>query len=294
VVYLCLEDHENEVRRAFRQLGTVADDPIRLFIGGADPNHSVHGLKELIGEHNPVLVVIDTLGKFLTIRDFNDYGAVNQILEPVLRVVRESQCHVLFTHHAPKNDRGGGDDVLGSTAFFGNVDTVVKMKKQPNGARIVSAEQQRYGADLPPTTLILDPDTGWMRPTEVAPAAPRPARIRAAILESFAFGEKTQAEIRDCVTGRSEDILTALAELETDGEILRSGRGVRGDPIRYSRPDESDSVPCSHPIKEPDSERNPEGRQGPARADNGPRPAANRSHPDPGLNPDSAENEVEK
>ncbi len=93
VIYVALEDKRGEVRDHFSVMG-ASDEPIHLHIGAvpSDPNKV---LAEWIEEHDPVLVIIDTLLRFVFVMDANDYAVVNRALTPLLTLVRASGCHIL-------------------------------------------------------------------------------------------------------------------------------------------------------------------------------------------------------
>ncbi len=259
VIYVCHEDLPKEVRKSFKKLGLTRDDRVFVSCGIVDRNKAVQGLRELIDEYAPVLVVVDTIGKFLPIKDFDNYGEVNRAFGPLLQVVRDAGgCHVMFLHHSPKAVRGGGDDVLGSTAFFGNVDTVINMSMEGQARRrFASAEQQRYGAHLARTELTMEAGTDRIIASpDGSPGSPDGLdRIRAEIRRVLEQGTKSRTEIKNAVCGRDETVMAALDAMVEAGDLAETGQGVRGDAKRYSlRPSPlptSDSVPCSHPIEEP-------------------------------------------
>jgi hypothetical protein len=147
---------------------------------------------------------------------------------------------------------------LGSTAFFGNVDTVINMVME-SGRRYASAEQQRYGAHLGKTELLMEPETDRVVVADGPQATPDSSvRIRAEIRSSLQQGTKTTEEIKVLVGGKTESVLDVLTGMVESGEILGTGKGVRGDPKRYSlKPSPSptsDSVSHSAPVEKPDRE----------------------------------------
>ena len=71
-------------------------------------------------------------------------------------------AHILCVHHAGKGERTGGDALLGSTALFGAVDTLLMMKRRDQVRTIET--MQRYGEDNDETVVHLDTETGIVTP----------------------------------------------------------------------------------------------------------------------------------
>lgn len=101
-------------------------------------------------------MIVDVLQKFCRIKELNDYAQVTNALEPLMAIARDENCHILLTHHAGKADRQDGDDILGSTALLGGVDTLIQMKKRDRRRTFFTI--QRYGDDLSETVVELTPD----------------------------------------------------------------------------------------------------------------------------------------
>jgi RecA-family ATPase len=153
VFYLALEEKRAEVRRHFRAMGATSDDPIYVFCA-TSPADGLVQLHEAIKDIKPILVIIDPLFRLIRIKDGNDYAAVTNALEPLHALARQTGAHVLAVHHLGKGDRQGGDAVLGSTALFAAVDTLLIMKRSDKYRTLSSI--QRYGTDLEEITLQYD------------------------------------------------------------------------------------------------------------------------------------------
>ena len=105
VVYLGLEEKRGEVLRHFRQMGMGKSPMLRFYVKPA-PEQSLARLLEDIEDVRPVLVIIDPLFRFTRFKDGNDYAEATNRLEPLLAAARETNAHLLFTHHSKKS--GGG------------------------------------------------------------------------------------------------------------------------------------------------------------------------------------------
>ena len=137
-------------------MGARDDDEIHIFCASS-PADGLAQLREAMKEIKPVLVIVDPLFRFVRVRDGNDYAAVTNALEPLHALARETAAHVLAVHHLGKDDRQGGDAVLGSTALFAAVDTLLLMKRNDKFRTLSSI--QRYGMDLEEITLDYDEGT---------------------------------------------------------------------------------------------------------------------------------------
>ena len=141
----------------------------------------------------------------------------------------------MAVHHNRKGAGDvAGDEVLGSTSLFAGVDTLLSLKRSTEDDRIISSTQ-RYGADMEPTLLTLDPVTMWISTagTRAKTAARETAQHVFDFLANAA--EKTPTnEIVNGVDHRRTQVLAALKLLLGEGRIVRSGSGKRNDPHLYA------------------------------------------------------------
>lgn len=229
VVYLALEEKRGEVKKKLEAIGGQVEN--LFFHFGAAPVDAVASVSNLISQTKARLLVIDVLQKFIRVRDLNDYAVVTNALEPLLTAARESGCHVLLTHHAGKADRPDGDEVLGSTALLGGVDTLVSIKKRETRRSFFTI--QRYGDDTAETVIELHPDgrldaIGNRQEVEIEETCP-------AILEAIGDAVTTRDEILDRVERKRSVVLKALAKLCDEKRVERSGSGKKGEPFTYKK-----------------------------------------------------------
>lgn len=125
VFYLALEEKRSEVKRHFRAMG-ARNEPILIFCAPS-PEDGLRQLRTAAEKEKPSLIIVDPLFRFTRIKDGNDYAAVTTALEPLHTLARETAAHVLAVHHEGKRGGDGGDGVLGSTALFAAVDTLLTM-----------------------------------------------------------------------------------------------------------------------------------------------------------------------
>lgn len=148
-----------------------------------------------------------------------------------MAMAREENCHILLTHHAGKADRQDGDDILGSTALLGSVDTSIHIKKRDKRRSFFTI--QRYGEDTPETVIELKADgrleaVGSRQEVEVRETVPL-------ILEALTEGSLVEKEIWERVGRNHETVAKALRQLVEEGPVSRTGSGKKGDPYRYEK-----------------------------------------------------------
>lgn len=232
VLYLALEGRLSELRRAFAAMGATSDDQI-LFHVARTPKDAIAWLERTVRANRPVLIIVDTFQRFAHLKDLNDYALVTNALDPLTHLARESGSHLMLVHHAKKSGGTDGDAVLGSTALFGAVDTLLEMRSR-NGVRSLSTIQ-RYGENLDPTIIALDSATCRLSAQGSAADADF-GRIEAAMLQHFA--SVTEAETRDevfaAVEGRATVKVAVLKALVDSSKVARTGDGKRSNPFRYS------------------------------------------------------------
>ena len=170
VIYLALEDDENEVRRRLRTMNVTADAPLFVDCGGhpfESDKEAIGWLAEQIEATKAVLCVIDPLFRFLKPRSITNYASVTQMIEPLLAVARKQRCHILTAHHTTKASRASRDpmaSILGSVAIFGAVDAAFVIGEVGDSMPCFSAYRRittrlKYGRGFPwrPTIAMPNP-----------------------------------------------------------------------------------------------------------------------------------------
>lgn len=230
VIYLCLEEKRAEVARHFKQMN--ASGPNIIIHTGRAPSDALEALALAIEQHSPGLILIDPLSRFVRVADFNSYGDVTRGLEPLIDLARtsECQCHIMAVHHNGKGEREGGDALLGSTGFFGAVDTLLTMKKRDRARTLETV--QRYGEDIPETVVHLNDETGIVSPGGDMQALMLKER-KDAVLDNLGDEPLTEGDIKERIGGNQGLTSKAVRALHEEGRVERTGGGKKGDPYRY-------------------------------------------------------------
>jgi len=167
--------------------------------------------------------------RWVPVNDANDYTEMSRVTEAIATMARMSGSHIMMLHHASKADRDVGDAVLGSTAIFGSVDTLLAMRSK-DGRRTLES-RQRYGNDMEETVLELNQGTGLLMAAGSLEEVEQ-RDVREAILGHAQDGMSRQ-QIVDGVEGKAVLIGKALRQLVIEGYLERLGAGTRSDPTVY-------------------------------------------------------------
>jgi hypothetical protein len=231
-IYLALEERQEELTADFRAMGATEADPITVHADAA-PESAILHLVDLVRKQRPALVVIDPLFRLARIRDEKAYAEVYAALGPLIDLARETDTHILLTHHSGKSLKGDAiDSPLGSTALGGAVSTVIVLKRTESYRSLQTV--QRIGFDMPETILSFDSETRLLSVggTRVEADCLEVEKEIAEYLK--AGGEKLEPEIVDHVEGRTTVKRKALRCLVEKGAVDRVGTGKRNDPYKYS------------------------------------------------------------
>lgn len=233
VLYIALEEKRSEVKKHFILLGATGDEDLHVYVGNA-PKEAQTWLTNEIQKRKPLLVIIDTLFRFVNIADGNDYAKVTAALTPLLTLARDHKAHLLVVHHARKGGGDGGDSMLGSTAIFGSVDTAIILKRSEDKRTIET--RQRYGTDTEPTVLLFDEKTRAMS-LGGTKEQDDTQKISDEILNFLLDQTEPCVEkiVEDGIEGRTGIKRKTLRDLFAKGMIQRIGAGKRNDPYLYSR-----------------------------------------------------------
>lgn len=125
VVYLALEEHIKMIQQQFQRVGITKDEPMFVHVGATKQKRAVTQLHKEVARIKPSLLVIDTLSLFARFENSNDYEIVNDIMEQIREIPRQTGCHLLLVHHSNKGEGRGFNKIMGSQAIMGAVDTVM-------------------------------------------------------------------------------------------------------------------------------------------------------------------------
>jgi hypothetical protein len=229
---LAFEDKRSAIRAHFRQMGATGQEPIRLFVDQA-PTDLLPRLQELAAKERPALIIVDTLGRLIRAKDFNDYAEITKRFEPLLKLSRTTGATLLLLHHGSAHvNREGLDAVLGSTAVSGSVDNILLLKRLDQ-QRVLSSVQ-RIGPDLQPTIITLDTATGRLaRAGSKQQFDDRELSDRILVLLRDEAEPVREKRIQEHVEGRNADKVRVLRRLVGMGLVDRLGAGGQKDPYRY-------------------------------------------------------------
>ena len=235
VLYVSLEDSRRMVRSHLAGIGANSGDPIGWYFSGDFPARTgarLNALEAVIRKFCPVLVVLDPLFKFISVSDGDAYSEVSGALDPLMQIARRRDTCILLAHH---NRKGGGDTgeaVLGSTALFAGVDTLISLKRDGEARTIETI--QRLGDDLPPTVLRMDA-TGWIDTAGVRTEVKKRELDEQILAVIGQAGESLDAtEIAERSGRRKKAILDGLQRLTKNGALKQEGEGKRNDPYRFA------------------------------------------------------------
>lgn len=163
VLYLSLDEARHLTRKRYNQIGLRPDDQITFFFG-VPPHDWATWLRNLVVTHHPKFLVVDTIAKLLRPKTMSDYAEWVSGLAPLMQLRDDFGLSQVWLNHTRKaaQDRPNAfitaEDILGSQAIRGSVDTTIMLHANEDRLRFLYTEQ-RYGDDVPRTPLLLDPET---------------------------------------------------------------------------------------------------------------------------------------
>ena len=232
VVHLALEERTATVVRHYDGL-TAPDDDILAFVGPAPaPAERLSLLRAAIESVRPSLVIVDPLQRWVRIADGNSYSEATEALTPLIGLARQYGTHIMLVHHSRKSGGQHGEEVLGSTALAGSVDTTISLAI--SGGRRIFYAVGRDGVDVEKTTLEMDAN-GWVHTGATKHEAELQDMASRVYEWLEAHGEAaSKEEIRKGLGACGTAVVRALNRLVEDRQVMTSGRGVRGNPFVYS------------------------------------------------------------
>jgi hypothetical protein len=239
VVYLT-EQNWTSFREALRRAGLLDNEDFAFL---SWRNALGHGWTEVAGaaikechRRGARLLIVDTIGPFADLAGANENDSGHALA--AMKPLQEGAATGIAVGLAQHERKGGGDLVeagRGSTAFAGAVDILVSLRRRPGNGNPNFRELHTEGRfDETPSSLLIElTDNGYVSHGPVRPIADEEACE--AIVEALTKGSQplTTTDVEEMGVSRTT-ATKALEKLRKDGALLRSGKGVRGDPHRYS------------------------------------------------------------
>lgn len=184
------------------------------------------------------VIVFDTLAKLAGIREENDSGETARAMSPLQDGGHDGLC-VIVARHDRKSGGDVGESGRGSSAISGDVDVILQLRRpegnQPSTRRVIET-LSRY-SETPEKVVIDLTDEGYvLLGDSEAVALADGLRIVSAHLGGE-FEQKESWTVDELVSATAltrATVQRALGELRHRGDVQESGRGVKGDPHRYS------------------------------------------------------------
>lgn len=207
-------------------------------------------------QRNLGLLVVDTLPRFANLKgdSENNSGDALEAMEP-LQIAAGQGLGVIIVRHERKSGGEVGDAGRGSSAFGGEADIVVSIKRPEGKVRPTIREIQALGRfDETPEKLVVElTDQGYRALGSDAAVAEEEARE--AILKVLPRTQDKAMTLDEILTKTKENGVKrtvaqdALKAMHDDNSVARSGGGVKGDPYRYWQVDNTHApVDSSNPV----------------------------------------------
>lgn len=230
-LYLALEDNQRRLKDRLLQALQGRPQPDRLHIATEWPRLNAGGADEIdawcASVNCPRLVVVDVFGKIRPARSGKEnlYDSDYQALAPLKKIADQRQLTVLALHHLSK--RADSDDpfdaVSGTNAMTGAADTVLILKRSPQGVTLYGR-----GRDLQEieSAVKFDPATGlWSLLGEAAEVHRSAARNKVLHTLNEAAAPIGPAEIAAVTGMQAGSVRRILGKMVAKGEIEKVERG---------------------------------------------------------------------
>jgi hypothetical protein len=233
VLLLAVEELDRDVVIRLRGFGVQDSDPLHIHVGPLpDSDATWKALRERIAELRPVLVVVDTLNRFWSVRDENDNAQVNREAGKWLELARETGVTVMAVVHSNKGEGEHGRSIRGASALFALADQALLLERRKGGEASQRALKVLGRYPDSPAELVL----GYDGETWTALGTPEAADMDAGAAKlagAITAEPRTFKELAD-ETGISERMVRKLIA-RVDGLVVE-GAGRRGDPttVRWS------------------------------------------------------------
>lgn len=159
VLYYVMDDNRICFAKTMLALGLTKDDPFEARFGavGMTRKEQLKLLSEVIEDRGDVvLVIFDTLVKFLQETEDGAYGTMTPAMQDLSELAEKHDIQICLAHHLKKKETDSkGDGMMGSVAVRAECELNVFFTIGKNGERIMSSESN-WDDGLPETALAFD------------------------------------------------------------------------------------------------------------------------------------------
>jgi hypothetical protein len=159
VLYYTLEDSIKRCKYRLNKIGTHWS----RYLFFSETTRGTIGIINDIKKTRARVIIIDTFGAFVTVKDGNDYNETTQRIREIKEIADVMQVAIIVVHHTRKGDDGGDwtSAVLGSQGLVGAADNIVSLQRKRGEDK---AKLAVTGRDIPDTYINLQWDDGtWIR-----------------------------------------------------------------------------------------------------------------------------------
>lgn len=186
------------------------------------------------------LIIVDTLGRWTGASGDaeNSAGAAGDAMEPLKLAAAEHNLAVLTLRHGRKSGGEVGDDGRGSSAFSGDADILLSLRRpegnhasRPN-IRALTGVGRLDG--IPEQVMIELQGTDYVAlGTNAAISAQAVRAALQRIMPTSRNDALTEPEIVKQAESNRSEVRRVIGQLVDTGNVVRVGAGKRGDSFRY-------------------------------------------------------------
>ena len=147
--------------------------------------------------HPILLVIVDTLPKFASFEDMNDYTSVMPVIQSIVDIAHRKNAAFVMTTHQPWQRSGA----IGSTAFSAVVDVLWLLQSKRSGDTMTGTMNVDGRLAPQQVNLKFDQETlRWLATDEISTPKKKEAMSKEAIMKRLKSGDCGNQELERCVT----------------------------------------------------------------------------------------------
>jgi hypothetical protein len=198
------------------------------------------------------IVVFDTVRAWCPQAERTPEDA-NAVMTAVRQELTEPGLAAVFVHHSRKGGGEHGEGVAGTYGLVGAVDVLVELERVPGRDEARRMRVSRRYGDLDVTATLRGHRyvADRHRTAAAVAGAPPPPTLPSHLARTLTTlrgggGPRTVEELLEAEGGTATPLGKRLAALQKLGLAVPSGRGVKGDPIRWAAtPEEPRGAPTA-------------------------------------------------
>jgi energy-coupling factor transporter ATP-binding protein EcfA2 len=224
VLWLDLEQPRRVTRARMIEIGAhQALEHLHIWTGRPP---TLSDLLATVDKLRPPVVFVDSLSRWLLLEDENDNAELTRRLGPIVTAFQERDTGLAVIHHDRKSEGDSGRNIRGAGALLAMCDVAIECRKEKEDGEYTDLRKLTLVSRLEAERVLSVRLTAEGFVEEAPPSKGQDDQILAQLI----VGPQTVKTLLEVLPLDNETLRARLDFLTRHRRVVKTGRGVKGDP----------------------------------------------------------------